>query len=450
MFITSKTYHINNLSYSFICDEKKHIEYVLKGKLSELWELIINTKNYDLVRQYAINNKLNDILDDFLFQLKQKGLISADLNLSLKNSVKLIHAISFNSENYSYYIQSKDNFLLKHNFIQTLELVLNYKCNLNCRHCCNPKNMDDYFISFEQAKNIIDEAVELGVSEVQLTGGECTLNKDFLNIAKYIKSKYLKLIIFSNGQSFYDDKNLQNEILNLYPSSVQLSLYSTNPQVHDNMTRNSGSHHKTLSVLKEFKQAGLNVGILNFQSSYNKNSYKDLKTMAESLDVSYSDACGFIYNPDNNNLKAALSEDDMVKYYTGRYPTFLDLEQNYIKFKKTDIKICMAGYLKICVQPDLNVSPCLYSKYSLGNLKNTTLKEIKEKTLPEFQKLYTTQNLKECFKYDYCQYCSYCLTNTDFNSGFLKKEEILCRNARAIQKTFLLHKQLKNNNKIDN
>ncbi len=443
LFITSKTYNINNVSYSFICDEKNHIEYVLKGKLSNLWKFIINTKDYDLIRQYAVNNHLDNILDDFLFQLKQKELISADCKLPPKNSLNLIPAISFNSKNYPYYIKSKDNFLLKHNFIQTLQLVLNYKCSLNCRHCCNPKNMDDYFISFEQAKNIIDEAVDLGVSEVLLTGGECTLNKDFLNIAKYIKSKHLKLFIFSNGQIFYDNKDLQNEIINLYPSSVQLSLYSVNPQVHDNMTTVSGSHHKTLSVLKKFKQAGLTVGILNFQSSYNKNSYNDLMTMAESLNIGYYDACCFIYNPDNNNLDAALSEDDIVKYYTGRYPTFLDLEHKYKKFKKTDKKICKAGYSQICIEPDLSITPCMYSKYTFGNLKNTTLKEVKENVLPEFQKLYTTQNLKECFKYDYCQYCSYCLVNTCFNSGFLKKEEILCRNARAVQKTFLLHQQLK-------
>ncbi len=444
-YIISKTYHItdNNLSYSFIADEKNSIEYPLKGKLSDLWEFIVNSKDYDLICKFAINNKLDNILDDFLFQLKQKKLICTDLNFLSENSVNLLPAIYFNSENYSYYINYKNNFLLKYKFIENLYLVLNYRCNLNCRHCCNPKNMDQFFISFEQAKKIIDEAVELGVSEILVTGGECTLNKDFLNIVKYIKSKYLRLVIFSNGQNFYDNEDLFNSIVDIYPSLIQFSLYSTNPQVHDNMTRVSGSHHKTLSVLKKFKQAGINVGILSFQSTYNKNSYQDLNTLAESLDVGYIDVCCFIYNKNNNNLDAALSEEDMVKYYTRRYPTSLDLEHKYKKFKKSDKKICKAGYNLISVEPDLSITPCMYSKYSFGNLKNITLKYVKENILPEFQKLYTTENLKECFKYDYCKYCSYCLVNVMLNSEFLKKSEMLCRNARAVQKTFLLHQQNK-------
>ncbi len=444
-YICTKVYNIDSPPYSlsFITDVKNNKEYILKGGISNLWEFIVNSKDYDLICKFAINNKLDNILDDFLFQLKQKKLICTDLNFLSENSVNLLPAIYFNSENYSYYINYKNNFLLKYKFIENLYLVLNYRCNLNCRHCCNPKNMDQFFISFEQAKKIIDEAVELGVSEILVTGGECTLNKDFLNIVKYIKSKYLRLVIFSNGQNFYDNEDLFNSIVDIYPSLIQFSLYSTNPQVHDNMTRVSGSHHKTLSVLKKFKQAGINVGIINFQSTYNKNSYAELKKFADSLKINCDTGCSFIYNKDNNNLDAALSEEDMVKYYTRRYPTLLDLEQKYKKFKKSDKKICQAGYNLISVEPDLSVTPCSYAKYSLGNLKNTTLKHIKENALPQFLKLYTTENLKECFNHDYCQYCYYCLMNTTLNKGFLKKDEMLCRDARAIQKTFLLHQQNK-------
>ena len=109
---------------------------------------------------------------------------------------ELVFKINKNDKNFNYFFNKLKDFLSYYGFLFRLHLNLNYSCNQNCIHCCNPKDMNSYSINFEQAKKIIDEASDLGAFDVTLTGGECTINKDFIKIAKYIKKILVNLCNF--------------------------------------------------------------------------------------------------------------------------------------------------------------------------------------------------------------------------------------------------------------
>ena len=439
--ISTTTYHIdsNPFAISFITDLKNRIEYVLKGKIAILWEFIVQTLDYDLIREFAVKNQLENILDDFLSQLKEINLIETDLKFPSYKTNYFNQHMNFNNKDYNYFLKSKRKFCENHKFIEILTLDLTYKCNLTCKHCCSPQAKDDCEITYEQAKKIIDDFCGFGINQVFMTGGECTLNKDFLKIAKYVRSKHLNLFISTNGQKLYDDENLFNELIKIYPYSIQLSLYSTNPDIHDNMTGVKGSYNKTLSVIKKIKKNNISAGISNFVSKYNKTSANDLKKLAKELNVSYTDTCLFINNPENNNFEVELCEKDIENFYYN----LAQYSSTYKKFEKNDESLCTAGITRIAIAPNLDIIPCLYNRHILGNYNTTSIKELKEKILPEYRKIFTSNNLTECFKYDYCKYCSYCSTLAVFNEGFMKKSEILCTNARAMQKAFLKYEQLK-------
>ncbi len=442
-YISTRTYFLKdkNILISFILNIKTNIEYSVKNELSELWNIIVKEKDYDVLYNYAKKNGLENILDDFLSELKDKDLIFINKNFRQSDKNYLSFKISRDSDFYFYYDNIKSKILTKNQYIRTICLVLGYKCNLKCKHCCNPKDRDNEKISFKQAKKIIDEAYNLGIDQILLTGGECTLNKDFLKIARYARSKYLNLIILTNGQQLYDDENLFNKVLDLYTYSIHLSLYSLNPKIHDNVTSIKGSQKKTLSVINKLRNNNRKVLILNFLSSYNTGCNNEVKEFANSINSLYETSCLFFYRPQNNNYNAALSEEEMEKYYFDK----IDISLNYKKFKKDNGYICNSGRNQLSVEPNLDVTPCIYNNYILGNIKETSLKEIAETTLIEFRQKYITQNLTECFKYDYCEYCNYCSVGSSINKGFMKKDEIFCRNAKAIQKAFQKHKTLPNN-----
>ncbi len=81
--------------------------------------------------------------------------------------------------------------------------------------------------------------------------------------------------------------------------------------------------------------------------------------------------------------------------------------------------------------PNLNITPCLDFNYKLGNYKEISILDVWKNKLPEFRKNFICKNKKECFKFNYCKFCNYCSTYPMFESGFMKKSEILCSEAKA-------------------
>lgn len=426
--ICTRTYLLNNnISFSYIYNITNSTTYILKGELSKLWEYIVYTKDYETIYHFAIENNLKINVNNFLSQLFLEKILLTDKPFEKVENKYLMFKIHADATNFNYFKQCFNSVLEQNNIIGRLYLELTHECNLRCKHCCNNKNRNE-FISFEDAKKIIDSAYnELGIYKVVITGGECTLNKDFSKIIKYVKEKHLGIKILTNAIKLYDDKELFSQIVDICPSEVQISLYSMNPQIHDNMTGVKGSHHKTLSVIKELRKQQVKVCITSFQSSYNVNSYQEIDEFASSINCSeFHKNCTFIYNRKNNNLKAKLNRIDAESLYTD-----IIKESQVRNFNNNNNKICVAGTERLSIMPNLDIIPCPYFEYVLGNCRSTEFSKLKNEIIPNFRKVFICSNLKECFKHAYCNYCFYCPAISQFDTGFLKKSELLCEDAQA-------------------
>lgn len=423
LFVVSKEYcTTKSQSVTFVINIKDRVHYVLSGNASVLWNFIINSRNYNEIRNFAVKNNLQNMLDDFLGELKAKNLIQLEYISPSFDKKYIGYAINERSANFEVFQNKKELFVRSLGLLDILRFCLNFTCNLNCKHCCNPKNIYDE-ISFSQAKRIIDEAITLGISHINITGGECTINKDFFKIAKYIRSRFLSFSIFTNAQKLFDDEALFYDVISIYPTNIQISLYSMNPDIHDNLTGVNGSHYKTLNVIKKLRKYDINVAVTCTQTAYNRNCYKEVKMFAESIGCKFMTDCKFVNNPDNNNLSAKLPIEDVEKFYEER----MDINN----LRKNELN-CMGGYDRIEILPNLEIHPCSYFNYSLGNYKNISLTEVRKTTVIELHKLLKKENLKECFKHEYCNYCFYCPVYTCYEkNGFLKKSEILCEDAKA-------------------
>jgi len=65
----------------------------------------------------------------------------------------------------------------------------------------SPKNDRLVYITFEEVKSFIDEAMDnnLGTNEIAFTGGEPFMNKDILKMIDYSLSKNFKVLVLSNA-----------------------------------------------------------------------------------------------------------------------------------------------------------------------------------------------------------------------------------------------------------
>lgn len=81
-------------------------------------------------------------------------------------------------------------------------MYLTGSCNLKCRHCwINPhfeKNAGKC-LPWNELKKIIQDAKEIGLSSVKLTGGEPFLHPEILGVIKGLKEMKLGVTIETNG-----------------------------------------------------------------------------------------------------------------------------------------------------------------------------------------------------------------------------------------------------------
>ena len=178
-------------------------------------------------------------------------------------------------------------------------------CNMRCLYCYNPQIVkSDEGISQSELFEFLTSRVGL-LEGVVFSGGECTLNKDFLNLTKRVKELGFKLKIDTNGSNsnilkesinfidyialdfkapkekfkFITNSNLYDEfiktlkfLINLnFPFEVRTTLHSDLLDENDISTmaktlENLG--YKNNYYLQNFLDTGLNFG--NLKESLNK------------------------------------------------------------------------------------------------------------------------------------------------------------------------------------
>lgn len=139
-----------------------------------------------------------------------------------------------------------------------LQLEITGRCQLACDHCyadSGPKGAHGTVTSTEW-RDLITNAVALGVSEVQFIGGEPTLHPDFGELLCHAISAGLEVEVFSNLT------HLRSQWWEMFDSprvSLATSYYSDQAAQHDRITGRRGSHARTQGNIAEAVRRGIPI-----------------------------------------------------------------------------------------------------------------------------------------------------------------------------------------------
>ncbi|MFX1437574.1 MAG: radical SAM protein, partial [Promethearchaeota archaeon] len=92
--------------------------------------------------------------------------------------------------------------LMPYPFPLAMTFAVSYNCQCNCIHCSAGKHFrkDQKELTTEEAKKLIDEAQNLGVSIITFTGGEPLLREDIFELISYVDTKKAMPMMFTNGE----------------------------------------------------------------------------------------------------------------------------------------------------------------------------------------------------------------------------------------------------------
>ena len=97
--------------------------------------------------------------------------------------------------------------------INQLDVEINGACNYKCEMCPQADGRERDFLKklpLPTLRKIVDEAVDYGLQSVSLHGsGEPTLSADMPEAVRYVKSKGLECVSFTNGFRLGDDLSRQ-------------------------------------------------------------------------------------------------------------------------------------------------------------------------------------------------------------------------------------------------
>lgn len=187
-----------------------------------------------------------------------------------------------------------------------------WNCNQKCIHCyaANQEYSETEELSTEQWKKVIDICKKNCIPQLTFTGGEPTLRKDLVELVKY--SDWFLTRLNTNGVLL--TKKLCKELYEASLDSVQVTLYSNNPEIHNKLV-GAPNFDKTVQGIKNAIQAGLNVSINTPLCSLNKDYVSTLK-FAKDLGVIYASSSGLIVTGNakkEESVSTQLTKEEITK-----------------------------------------------------------------------------------------------------------------------------------------
>ncbi len=280
----------------------------------------------------------------------------------------------------------------------TLFLELVGKCNERCSHCYAGSGPEiNQALPQVKCEEAISDAAALGFSRVQFTGGDpllCKFLPALVRHAKEVGIGYRE--VYTNGLAFSD--SLLDEWEPGEPVFA-ISLYSSDPKVHDGITNTPGSCRRTSEAIKRTldRGLGLRVGVIAMEENASgvEATLAHLKELGvESVAVSPTFEVGRGTHFDTTS--PAFSGNS----HGGATSTFSGNSRGGLVGKAR-------AEGKLCVTYEGDVVPCIFNRdMKLGSIYEQRLSEIAASPGPVGRKLVTRdQFLDSCRSGLQCSSC---------------------------------------------
>ena len=341
--------------------------------------------------------------------------------------------------------------LFKYNpHLTQFQVELTSRCNERCVHCYIPNENKITDIDPPLFYDILDQCRDMGVLDFTFSGGEPMLHPNFVDFLRKAKEYDFSINVLSN-LTLLNDEIIEEMKANRL-SSVQVSLYSMNSDIHDSITKHPGSFYKTKDAILRLIENNIPLQISCPVMKQNKNCYPAVAKWAEEHKIravtDYIMMARFDHTTDNLDSRLSLDEvGDIINHIIEYDPEYNErlVEADFTEVENRDLSdeaLCGVCISSICMVANGNIYPCAgWQNYVCGNVTKQSLKEIWEHS-PKVQYLRNLRkkNIPQCLDCADQHFCAMCMVrnaNEDPNGNPLKINEHFCKVAALNRKIVL-------------
>ncbi len=331
--------------------------------------------------------------------------------------------------------------------LMSLQIELTNRCNERCVHCYIPHDKKISDIEPALFYEVLDQCRDMGVLSLTLSGGEPMLHPNFCDFLRKAKEYDFSINVLSNLTLLNDE--IITEMKENRLSSVQVSLYSLNPDIHDSITKQEGSFYKTRDNILRLIENDIPLQISCPTMKQNRNCLADVMRWAHEHKCRATTDYIMMarYDHTTDNLDNRLSLDEVGKIIC----EVIALNESYQKAilsdnfdaresrDRSNDLVCGVCVTSICMVANGNIYPCSgWQNYICGNIKETPLKEIWNKS-PQIQYLRSLRKrdfpkCKDCEDKGFCAMCMVRNANENPDGDPLKINEHFCKVASLNRK----------------
>ena len=264
-----------------------------------------------------------------------------------------------------------------------------------------------------EIKKLLDQLAEAGVFFLTLSGGEILMRRDFFEILEYARGLQFCVKLKTNGVMIRERQ--AERIHSLAVQSVQISIYSHRPEVHDSITKVPGSLKRSVEAIRFLKARGLKVTMANVLMMQNFQDYPGVKALAAELGVGFTidptitpkmdrDRSILNLNIQRAALKQVFHDESLVGNVEEVCAPPRKVEENELEGLP-----CSAGHTACYVSPYGDVYPCVQFPLPCGNVRRTPFLDIwlRSSQLKDVRSIHV-RDLPTCSHCTHVATCSRC------------------------------------------
>lgn len=286
-------------------------------------------------------------------------------------------------------------------------------CNEDCIHCYRPEPKKEYW-TVDRFEKACAELASMGSLQLDFTGGEPFLKKNFIEFLKIADRYGFIVSILTNATLIGDDELDVLKAIKL--RSIYVSVYSADAKVHDQITRLPGSFQKTVGAIRRLKSNGLPVFINSPIMDANRDSPEGIKSFADSLgvDVKFSYKITDSYENGKSTKELNIfSKEELSRMINNPnvrlYADIIDNRASGGAQARDRVRSCDTGFRSITISPEGDILPCTALRMKCGNVGVQAIASLwaENESMQYWRQegCLVKEGCKTCSSYDFCEPC---------------------------------------------
>ncbi|HEX9111169.1 MAG TPA: radical SAM protein [Terriglobales bacterium] len=261
----------------------------------------------------------------------------------------------------------------------SVHLDVTYRCNERCVHCY--LDHDDHGeMTTAEIKGVLDQLAEAGVFFLTFSGGEVFMRRDFLELLEYARRLLFNVKIKTNAVMIHEEEAQRIRALDV--DTIQISVYSHRPEVHDAITKLPHSFERTMKAIRFLRDRDLRVTIANVLMTANLSDHYHLQKLAAEMGVHYTvdPTITPMMDGDTSVLSLRIPGEELPEVFHN--PALVPNMEEFCAPPKPPTEDDMEGYScsaahSFCyISPYGDVFPCVQFPLPSGNIRKQKFLDI--------------------------------------------------------------------------